>query len=336
MSNFGDYQTPERMKKKLASVPLPDLHGKSVLDVGCDHGFWCALALERGASNVVGLDRGREVRGEGFVNLAERNRIAIPRAGFIEMELGRQWTILQQEENRIWDVVLVLNVYHHIFNLCGDHESIWYWLYLHTAEELLWENPVSLQDSVAHKDIRPELHSAYNEETIRRHAEKYFDVETIGKGWTPTRVVWRCRPKALSTELHKGTVRSGAGGARKAFSYDDGRRIDEISVALGRRMCAGSLNVTLEKPFNFDRRYYRVQILDVKDRKKGVESEWAPRWCRFYPVLVSSPRAQANAYAYAMRFEGERYPETLVELISPQHLRSVLDLENGDEVCLFN
>lgn len=331
MSSFGDYQTPERMKKKLAAVPLPDLRGKSVLDVGCDHGAWCALALERGATRVVGIDRGRDVRGEGFVDLALRNRSEIVEAEFRKLELGRQWDLLG-----LFDVVLMLNLYHHVFNVCEDHEAIWFWLSKHVVGELLWENPTSTVDGVARKDIRPSLHAAYNERAIREAAERYFDIEVVGQGWTSSRVVWRCRPK-LSTVHSFATVKSGAGGASKAFAYAEERRAKEIDIALGFYPVNGSLNLQADEAFHWDRRYFRAQILDVKDRKKGLASEWHERWCRFYPVFVED---DGHRYAYAMRFENEHYasgkpyPETLIELISAVHLRTALNLHNGEEVCL--
>jgi len=43
--------------KKLARLGLPDdLTGKSVLDIGCNEGFFCRIAKERGAERVVGID----------------------------------------------------------------------------------------------------------------------------------------------------------------------------------------------------------------------------------------------------------------------------------------
>ena len=45
-----DYQTLRRMAAKLQAVPLPELRGKRVLDVGCDAGAWCWLAAEQGAA----------------------------------------------------------------------------------------------------------------------------------------------------------------------------------------------------------------------------------------------------------------------------------------------
>jgi 2-polyprenyl-3-methyl-5-hydroxy-6-metoxy-1,4-benzoquinol methylase len=45
---------------KLAALMLPDLTGKRFLDLGCNHGFFCFAALERGAASVVGVDRDPE------------------------------------------------------------------------------------------------------------------------------------------------------------------------------------------------------------------------------------------------------------------------------------
>ena len=42
---------------KLVAVKLPDLAGKTVLDLGCNEGFFCFAALERGAAYVTGIDR---------------------------------------------------------------------------------------------------------------------------------------------------------------------------------------------------------------------------------------------------------------------------------------
>lgn len=309
--DLGDYQTAERMAVKFAAVPLPDLTGRTVLDVGCDHGAWCWRALELGASRVLGIDRGREVRGEGFVNLVERNRArGVAGAEFRELELGRQWHEVGRH-----DVVLMLNVYHHAYQAAGDHAPLWFWLWRHTAGELLWEAPLSTDDSVVARHVtRP-----YFASEIRAAADEWFDVEDVGPGWVPTRRVWRCRPKAWR-ETYCVTLKDGAGGAAPAFEYADGRRIAEIETALGVRPIAGSLNCRTDRPFHWDRGYYRAEVSDVVVRKAGLDSEWAPRWCRFYPV----------GDAYAMRFEGERYAVDFVELIAPRRLRDTL--MDGDTI----
>lgn len=43
--------------RKLSRLTIPiDLTGKSFLDIGCNEGFFCGIALERGAKRVVGID----------------------------------------------------------------------------------------------------------------------------------------------------------------------------------------------------------------------------------------------------------------------------------------
>lgn len=46
--------------EKLRRLGLPNLHGKSFLDVGCNEGFFCGVAYYAGAKKVVGLDLNSE------------------------------------------------------------------------------------------------------------------------------------------------------------------------------------------------------------------------------------------------------------------------------------
>ena len=303
----GDYQTAARMAVKFAAVPLPDLEGRTVLDVGCDHGAWCWRALELGSHRVLGLDRGRNVPGEGFVNLAERNRLrGVSGAEFREFELGRQW-----HEFGRHDVVLMLNVYHHAYQAAGDHRALWYWLWRHTGEVLVWEAPLSKDDGVAAQHVS----HPYLEAEIRAAAEHYFDVDVVGPGWVQTREVWRCYPKRRRQVHYAGTARAGAGGATKAFEYAGGRRMDEIEHALGVRPVPGSMNVQLVEPFDWDWGYYRAPILDVVQRGRGLDVPWVPRPARLYPLRWN------DVPCHAFRFEGEHYPTEFVELIAAERLR---------------
>lgn len=194
MITAGDYQTAARMAAKLEAIPLPDdLTGLSVLDVGCDHGSWCELASQRGASRVLGLDRGREVRtGEGlrFVDLVALNTAqGWPRCEFRAFDLGTEWT-----EFGAFDVVLFLSVYHHVYGETGDHARIWRWLRAHTAGELLWEGPVDERDSVAR--MLTHERGGYTREAIWAAASEVFEVEHIGPALHRAhREVWRCVPR---------------------------------------------------------------------------------------------------------------------------------------------
>jgi SAM-dependent methyltransferase len=312
------------MRVKFAAVPLPPLRDKTVLDIGCDFGAWCIRAREEGALRVLGLDRGRKVAGE-FINLAQRNRDTIPGCDFMDFIVGEQYHQLG-----LFDVVLMLNVYHHAYNVSGDHNAIWYWLWRQTVSSgvLMWESPVDLSDHVARTCIRPELGANYTEAAIRKAASQYFDIEDVGPGWVAPRVVWRCHPRARVNECWMATVRDGAGGASKAFNYAGCRRQHEIARTLGYLPYQGSLNLITDVPFDFGSHYYRAPLLDVVKRGIGLDSPWALRPCRYYPIEIE------GVPAHALRCEGEHYPLTLVELVAPEKLRDLLGLETGQQVHL--
>lgn len=323
----SDYQTASRMEAKLRAVPLPDLKGKRVLDVGTDFGFWAFLAARNGASDVLGLDRNRVVKGLGHLDLVARNRAQALASGapcrFEEIEIGKQWKVFGR-----FDVILVMSVYHHIYEQCGDHRAIWFWLYQHccATTEILWEGPLDDTDPVVRINVSDGNRHGYTREAILAAASWFFAAEYVGPALhEPTRHVWRFRPHIVNWKAHHGTIEAGAGGAAKAFEYADGRRMAEIERVLGWRPLPGSLNIRLETPFGWNDGYFRAQILDVKDRSKGLGSEWAPRWARFYPVQIDGEDAEA------FRFEGERYDERFVELIAPDRLR---DIVKGPVVCL--
>lgn len=185
----GDYQTATRMAAKLQAIPLPtDFTGLRVLDVGCDHGYWCKLASDRGAAEVVGVDRGRKVRGKGFVDLVRRNtQQQWPRCRFVEVDLGVEWPVLG-----VFDIVLCFSLYHHWYGQCGDHYRIWEWLAQHTAVDgmLLWEGPYDTKDSTA-AQVTARV-GDYTRAVIMQAAEAFFDLEVIGPAMhRGHREVWR-------------------------------------------------------------------------------------------------------------------------------------------------
>ncbi len=319
----------ERMRLKMKAIELPDLAGLDVLDVGCDGAFWSFLASNRGAKRVLGLDRNRIIRDVGLIDLIHMNRATVreyPQLGNCEFEridLGKQWKDFGK-----FHVIFLFSLYHHIYqNTGGDHLPIWFWLWRHLKPRgvLLWENPVGTDDGVVQKDVSKEYHRNYTMEAIAAAASQYFKVEPIGHSLhEPTRWVYQFRPKTTTVWETQAKTRDGAGGATKAFLYRDGRRMKEIEAILGYEPYPGSLNLVCEADFPWNENYYRAQILDVKDRKLGLESEWAPRWGRFYPVEIGQSFFQKTV-AHAFRFEGERYPEHFVELIGPTRLRGHLN-----------
>src|SRR5690606_4633755 len=63
LNRMAQYQTfpgatgAARTADKLKALMLPDLQGRSFLDIGCNEGFFCGFAKFAGASRVVGLDK---------------------------------------------------------------------------------------------------------------------------------------------------------------------------------------------------------------------------------------------------------------------------------------
>lgn len=311
------YQTEERMIAKLEAIPIPDLTGKTVLDVGCDTGFWSFLAKERGASRVLGLDRNRTIAGE-HTDLIAANRIMARdleiACEFEKIDLGKQWLDFGR-----FDVVFLFSLYHHIYQNCGEHAAVWYWLWRHVKPDglLLWENPVDTQDVVVRMNVSPENQYRYTEQDILGAASLYFEFTHVGPAkHEPHRQVYAFRPIPFAC-AYEGQILEGAGGATRAFNYAGSRRCVEIDRILGFYPIPGSLNVSVQGEFGWDVGYTRAQLLDVMDRRAGLNSEWVPRWCRFYPVELSGQAA------FVMRFEGERYPLNFVEIIANTRLREI-------------
>lgn len=77
-------------------------HGKTVLDIGTFHGYFCFKALEAGAKDVIGIDKNPDV---------------IATTKMINAELGTSASFFNNTANSMLpsaDIILVLNVFHHI------------------------------------------------------------------------------------------------------------------------------------------------------------------------------------------------------------------------------
>lgn len=84
---------------KLKAFRMPPLVGKSLLDVGCNEGYYCGVALRAGANRVVGVD--------SFPVAIERARKRFPTAEFIL----QTWDNLPEEQ---FDVILFASSMHYL------------------------------------------------------------------------------------------------------------------------------------------------------------------------------------------------------------------------------
>lgn len=96
--SFPDASGDSRTLEKLKALKLPDLAGRSFLDVGCNEGFFCGFAKFAGARRSVGIDRSAV-----FI---ERARERFADCEFHE----RDWSELPEGR---FDVVLLASAIHY-------------------------------------------------------------------------------------------------------------------------------------------------------------------------------------------------------------------------------
>lgn len=91
-------------KGKLHSLFLPDVQGRSILDVGCNEGYFCFELMKRGAARAVGIDKNKS-----SIDKAVTRAENTPYRDNIEF-LCRNWDELPNEK---FDLVLLLSSLHY-------------------------------------------------------------------------------------------------------------------------------------------------------------------------------------------------------------------------------
>lgn len=87
---------------KLTKLRLPDLKGKNFLDLGCNMGFFCRIAGERGAARVVGVDQNAKA-------IAEARQLD-PNGEYIA---GNWFEALRKIEGT-FDTIIHLSAFHYV------------------------------------------------------------------------------------------------------------------------------------------------------------------------------------------------------------------------------
>lgn len=97
--SFDGEKSDSDSGRKLETIKLPaDMTGKSLLDIGCNEGYFCFQAKKRGASRVLGVDMNPQ--------LIEKARKRTPDAEFANLSW---WDI----DNEKFDYVLFLSAIHY-------------------------------------------------------------------------------------------------------------------------------------------------------------------------------------------------------------------------------
>ena len=100
--SLGNY--PQLKWQRFANS-IPDLHGKSVLDIGCNGGFYSIQMKQRGAERIVGID--------SDARYLSQARLA---AEVLDLNIEfRQLSVYDIEElGERFDVVLFMGVFYHL------------------------------------------------------------------------------------------------------------------------------------------------------------------------------------------------------------------------------
>jgi len=100
---LGDF--PRVFYRRFADALPPDLSGKSVLDIGCNGGFYSIEMKRRGAARVLGIDTDERYLAQA--------RFAVEVAG-VDVELRQLDVYRVHELGERFDVVLFLGVLYHL------------------------------------------------------------------------------------------------------------------------------------------------------------------------------------------------------------------------------
>ena len=100
------FDYPASKFRRFAHIVPEDLTGKSVLDIGCNAGFYSFEMKRRGAARVIGLDHDQRY--------LEQARFAADVLGFedIEFRLGEVWDVGSLAEK--FDLVIFMGVLYHL------------------------------------------------------------------------------------------------------------------------------------------------------------------------------------------------------------------------------
>ena len=128
-------------------------------------------------------------------------------------------------------------------------------------------------------------------------------------------------------KVYRGTVRTGIGGAVAEMSKPGG--LEGFRQLTGLSIIPGTLNIKLSEPFD----------LSLLNYLKFADVGW------YFDPATQGIDYQGEIGAYYRRaVVADKYPACLIiftwvknvytnaELVSPHHLRTVLDLQDGDTV----
>lgn len=247
--SFNDAEGDSRSHTKLRALHLPsDLTGLSVLDLGCNEGFFCIEARRRGASRVVGIDADQKAI-----------QAACHRAPDIEF-LCQSWEELPNEK---FDIIIMLSALHYASRPVVLLDSI--------ASHLTADGLFILECGVVRTPERSTVwtqrgmvvyHPTWNllfDEYLRSFGAKLVDKSVNQSGDPVPRYVFHCRARKPFVLLAQGPGDSGKTSLAHELTRSGGQRVSTDRIL--------STLESMRKP--------NSQILKIVDkcRKENVQSK---------------------------------------------------------------
>lgn len=125
------YSESEKTWKRILS--MVDFFNKSVLDIGSFHGFFSFKAEDKGAAKVVGIEKNKNA-------FEVAKKIALLKNSKAFFVIG---DIVQYKSNYIYDIVLVLNILHHVSDIQKALKNIF-----ESGRTIIFEIPVEQEEAI--------------------------------------------------------------------------------------------------------------------------------------------------------------------------------------------
>lgn len=116
--------------------------------------------------------------------------------------------------------------------------------------------------------------------------------------------------------MYKGKAMTGGGGASKAMAAHRCRRMLEVRETLGWTPFPGSLNLSLDKPFDHSKPKISA-LIHEKPAGQGYDDEWAQKLFHFWPIKIN------GIDAAAVLIEGRTHASNFLEVYAPIRLRDL-------------
>jgi SAM-dependent methyltransferase len=253
--SFPDAAGASRTLEKLRGLHLPEMSGRSFLDVGCNEGFFCGFAKSAGASRVLGIDHS--------ALFIERARQRFPECEF----RNQGWDVLPQEQ---FDVILLASALHY----AEDQPAL-----LHRLVDRLSQDGVLVLELGIVSSDRSEWISVERgidrrefptmpklREVLGEYAWKWVGRSVLQSGDpVPRHVIHISRRRPLALLLMEPPAYGKSSIASKLFSQGETRIVsgDAVLAQISQRQRPASprLSAIIEKhysPFHLDRLIHQI------------------------------------------------------------------------------